>query len=278
MPGQISAVALYTDFQHAPDPEVVAALETEVDSILSPLGLPLDWRPINGARAREVSLEVAVISFHGNCDPHQGAPVFQPGGLGWTHMSDGQIIPFTDVDCDRIRGFIGGRLSGSDSIRSKLLGRAIGRVVAHELYHILGRRAHHGSEAAGRPEYSVRELLSDRLEASETQCRVLQLVDEQALPPGMLSSREPGGSAKKGRELFAEKHCPACHGERAEGTHRGPPLHATRESISAVLLAAKLGIDSQAMCRRAEHLKIPAFSLSPGDIPDLLRFLNAPPE
>jgi hypothetical protein len=84
-----------------------------------------------------------------------------PGALGWTHMSDGVILPFSDVDCGRIRSFIQKSIRKQDPLdREVILGRAIGRVLAHELYHVLANTEQHGTCGVGRAVYSVQELLS----------------------------------------------------------------------------------------------------------------------
>jgi hypothetical protein len=273
LPGQVAAVAVYTDFEHPPNAAVVDSLRAEVDSIILPLGLGLEWRSLDGQGDR-VSGELAVVSFKGTCDsggipPHAG----DSRGLGWTHITDGQILPFTDVDCDQIRAFVRTRMNTTNPAeRDRLLGRAVGRVVAHELYHIFARRAHHGAGSVDRPEYTAGELLSDRL--PETECRILQLVDRRAFPASRPRFEAVMGSAKEGRAKFLEKRCSVCHGERAEGTRRGPKLRAGGRSVSSVTLAAQLGIDSQAMCRRAKQLKLPPISFSAADLPDLMSFLH----
>jgi hypothetical protein len=267
--GQVAALAVYTDFQHPPNAAVVDSLHAEVDSIILPLGLGLEWRSLD-AHGDRVSGELAVISFKGTCD-NSGLPPHADDSrsLGWTHITDGQILPFTDVDCDRIRSFTGSRIKGrAPSDRDRLLGRAVGRVVAHELYHILARRAHHGSGSVDRPEYTARDLVSDDFQLQETECRILQLANSQVDFEGL------AGSAKKGEAKFLKERCSACHGSRGQGTRNGPALRKGARPVSSVVLAAQLGIDSAAMCRRAKQLKLPPLSFSADDLPDLVRFLN----
>ncbi len=273
LPGQVAAIAVYTDFEHPPNATVVDSLHAEVDSIILPLGLGLEWRSLDG-QGDQVSRELAIVSFKGTCangglPPHAG----DSHGLGWTHITDGQLLPFTDVDCDQIRAFVRRRINANDpSDRDRLLGRAVGRVVAHELYHILARRAHHGSGSVDRPEYTAGELLSDRLPGTE--CRVLQLVDSRVFPASGPRSEEMTGSAKNGQAKFLEKRCSVCHGPRGEGTRHGPALRIGGRSVSSVMLAAQLGINGQAMCQRAKQLKLPPISFSAADVPDLMSFLH----
>ena len=75
--------------------------------------------------------------------------------------ADGVILPFAEVDCDGIRGFLRAELIHMQTgEREGAYGRAIGRVLAHELYHIFANTREHGTSGVAKPAYSVRELLS----------------------------------------------------------------------------------------------------------------------
>src|SRR5581483_6056076 len=98
---------LYTTFQESIPPVVVSALEDEVDTIMGQLGRHYEWRALKGNHGNEVSSELAVLTFKGRCDVELlQAKEVRPGALGWTHVSDGVILPFSDINCDRIREFV----------------------------------------------------------------------------------------------------------------------------------------------------------------------------
>src|SRR5262249_15335041 len=145
-------VALYTSFQQSVPTVVAEALQDEVEVIMEPLGMHFEWRSLAAARGNEVSAELAVITFKGRCDvTGLAARAAVPGALGWTHVSDGVILPFSDIDCDRIRVFLQRELLFLKAdTREEAFGRAIGRVLAHELYHIVAQTAHHPSGGCGR--------------------------------------------------------------------------------------------------------------------------------
>jgi hypothetical protein len=66
-------------------------------------------------------------------------------------VSDGAILPFSDVDCDRIRSFVRQGLMAKDrDDREEAFGRSVGRVLAHDLYHIFANTARHGSWGVGK--------------------------------------------------------------------------------------------------------------------------------
>ena len=82
------------------------------------------------------------------------------GPLGWTHISEGAILPFADIDCDGIRSFLQAGLLGARADTEKsMYGRAVGRVLAHELYHIFANTQHHGAGGVGKATYTVDNLL-----------------------------------------------------------------------------------------------------------------------
>jgi len=162
----LAPIALYTQFQQTPPPVVFKALQDEVGSIMAPSGLHFSWIAQTAASGSEDLVELAVITFSGKCDivdldPHRSVS----GPLGWTHISNGVILPFAEVDCQGIRGFIQKQLriiSADD--REEAYGRAIGRVVAHELYHIFANTTRHGSSGVGKSKYTVQDLLSARFQ------------------------------------------------------------------------------------------------------------------
>jgi hypothetical protein len=170
---------LYTTFETTAPPAVQSALEDEVETIMGQLGRHYEWRSLKAAHGNEVSAELAVLTFKGRGDVEFLQPKeVQPGALGWTHVSDGVILPFSDIDCDRVRGFVQKQLlrrPGTD--RASSFGRALGRVVAHELYHIFANTAHHGADGVGKSSYTVQDLLSDEFRFEEREGNALKAKD-----------------------------------------------------------------------------------------------------
>ena len=169
-------ITLYTQFQQAPPEGVLLALQDEVESIMAPIGLRFEWRDLAQTQGHEVSAELAVVTFKGRCDTAglMAHSRFE-GALGWTHVSDGQILPFTDVNCDLVREFVqSGLLTFRTGNREEKYGRALGRVLAHELYHIFANTTRHGSEGVAKESYSVQDLLSDDFQFQAKESRMLQ--------------------------------------------------------------------------------------------------------
>jgi hypothetical protein len=175
-------IALYVKFERQPSDSATGILQRELHTILSPLGFEFAWRSAANAGS-EVWAALAVVNFKGHCD---GGDLvredrFAGGALGWTHVSDGKILPFTEVDCDRIGGFLAnGLYSLPIQIRERVFQRAIARVVAHELYHVFTQKAGHGSWGVAKAEFSTGELLSDSFLFQSREARALRRRGAQA--------------------------------------------------------------------------------------------------
>jgi hypothetical protein len=168
------SVAVYSQFQYPPSATVLQAMQDEVENIMAPLGARFEWRSLDQVSGSEVSSQLAVVKFLGHCDQAGYAPPPTRNALGWTHVSDGVILPFSDVDCDGIRHFLQTGLLGLPGRdREEVYGRAVGRVLAHEFYHIFANTVHHGSNGVGKSIYSVFDLLSRDFQFREPESEAL---------------------------------------------------------------------------------------------------------
>jgi hypothetical protein len=180
-------IALYTSFQQPVPPMVLQVLRDELDGLMEPALLHLEWRSLNGVSGSEVASELAVVKFLGRCDV-EGLEMRSghPGALGWTHVSDGVILPFADVDCDRIRSFVQKELMFVHATeREEVFGRAVARVLAHELYHIFTQTAHHGSDGVGKSAFTVQELLSDDFQFHGKEAGMLKVIAVRVNPAAL---------------------------------------------------------------------------------------------
>ncbi len=178
---RVPPIRLYIQFQHQPPDAVLEAIQEQLEDIMVPAGMGFQWRSLTAATGSEVSVELAVIHFKGTCDVADLTPMeAYPGPLGWTHISDGEILPFSDINCDGIRLFLQRdllRMPQAD--RERLYGRAIARVLAHELYHIFAKTTKHASWGIGKPAYTVQELLSNKFQFEKRQCDLLRAREAQ---------------------------------------------------------------------------------------------------
>jgi hypothetical protein len=174
---QLAPVTLFTQAQLPVPPVVLESLQDEVAALLGPAGFRFRWYGVADAKAAGVQVEVAVITFRGQCDALEPAPAAQPHthALGSTTMSDGEILPFTTIDCDLTRRFVADALRQLPrSERAKAFGRALGRILAHELYHIFADTQHHGRAGVARESYTVADLMFRDLEFQDSEFEQLR--------------------------------------------------------------------------------------------------------
>lgn len=178
------SVTLYTEFQHEPPQAVLDSIQDELRSTMAATGNQFEWHSLAGVRGNEVVTQLAVVTFRGRCDVGGivARPVV-PGALGWTHVSNGEVLPFSEVDCDSIREFLQiGLLSIAPGERELAYGRAVARVLAHELYHVLARTAHHGTAGVGKAAFNVHDLLSPTFVLEEAESQKVRTSSSTRIP------------------------------------------------------------------------------------------------
>lgn len=93
--------------------------------------------------------EVIWVGFRGCSEVPAGKAASKPvGPLGWVRCVDGAMQPFVTLDCPLVAAHLREILVTPQQYSAKpLMGRALGRVLVHELLHYLTRsRAHSGSQ------------------------------------------------------------------------------------------------------------------------------------
>ena len=128
---------------------------------------------LDDSAGREAFGRLGVTRFRGKC--LGDVPQLQrrgPKTLGLTHVAEGEILPFSELDCDRVRNFVQPKLARKNRLRAdQLLGRALGRVLAHELYHMLAKTAAHGLSGIATATLTAEELVGGqpRLHAEQSE-------------------------------------------------------------------------------------------------------------
>ncbi len=83
--------------------------------------------------------------------------------LGFTKVVHGRVLPYTEVECDRVREALSYLVPGADRRAcQKAMGVALGRVVAHALYHVLARTTAHAADGLAKASHSLEELVSPK--------------------------------------------------------------------------------------------------------------------
>ena len=136
-------------------------MERELTTLMEPLAVLPEWYDRRDVTTAVSFQRLVVVNFHGRCRVEPtAAPADGDKPLAWTHVVDGKVLPFSDVECDRVRASIRS-VEGMRQISDLILGRALARVLAHELYHVLARTSAHADAGLAKRSLSGLELSSD---------------------------------------------------------------------------------------------------------------------
>jgi hypothetical protein len=161
---QTRTLAVYSGPTNELASESSAALQLELQRLLTPAGIDVLWRELVHRKAGEDFDIVVVGSFQGSCSVTELSSQ-QTGGLeseislAETSISNGRILPFLNVDCGRLVRMLAPQLEPLSVLsRQVMLGRALGRVIAHEIYHIVAQTATHHDKGVTKAALSARDL------------------------------------------------------------------------------------------------------------------------
>ena len=192
-------VTIYTQFDNEHSPAAIEIMKVELAAVMEPVGLDFEWRSIEASRQNRTAVELVVVTFRGTCRMEEILPLRKnPGALGWTHTSDGVVLPFSDIDCDAIRSLIGRRAATAGlHEREALFGRALGRVLAHELYHVFAKTKGHGTRGIAKPFYNSVELTSEHFQFERKESQTLRTTALPALIHAALPMPSAAGLAPR---------------------------------------------------------------------------------
>jgi hypothetical protein len=140
-------------------------MKRELGTILKGSGIQIDWRDQSAIAASDSFANLVVVKFRGKCRMEPVPYLYdERGPLAFTHSTDGTVLPFSEIECDKIRSSLNTAMLGEDYKRSdKLFGRALARVLAHELYHVLAKTHSHAAQGIAEKSLSGVQLISERL-------------------------------------------------------------------------------------------------------------------
>jgi mono/diheme cytochrome c family protein len=193
--------------------------------------------------------------------------------LGQTHIAEGVIIPFSDIYCDAIRAMLAsGLIPLEPKDRDLVFGRAVGRVLAHELYHVFAKTKRHGSRGLAERAYSAEDLIAEEFRFDNGQVRKLR---STLLPNFLQLAGALSRAAPPGLSLFIESGCVGCHGAHGEGTLFGPAIRSVAKFYDSAKLTIRLNDQRTLMYGRALHLGALWPLLAEKDVQNLAPFVRS---
>jgi hypothetical protein len=141
-------------------------MKRELGTILQGSGIQIDWRDQSGVAATDSFANLVVVEFRGKCRMEPVPYLYdERGPLAFTYSTDGVVLPFSEIECDKVRSSLSTAMWGGDYKRSDMLfGRALARVLAHELYHVLAKTHSHAGKGIAEKTLSGAQLISERMQ------------------------------------------------------------------------------------------------------------------
>jgi len=158
------AVTIVMDFEGAHSVPSVEAMKREFKGIMEGSGVTFDWRTKAQAAADSFA-NLVVVRFKGKCVLEPVGYLYdERGPLAFTWTTNGEVQPYTEVACDKVAASIRSAMWGGDFRHAdELLGRALARVVAHELLHMLTKSGDHATTGIAGRALSGRQLIAPDL-------------------------------------------------------------------------------------------------------------------
>ena len=160
--GEVITIVL--DFQGPRSEQSVAEMKREFTGIMKDTAVRFDFRSRSQA-SQEARSDLVMVRFKGKCvlDP-VGYLYDERGPMAFTYSTDGAVQPLSEVACDKVTSAVRSAMSGGDFANADLLlGRALGRVLAHEVVHMLSKSGAHGHTGVAKTALSGSQLIAPEL-------------------------------------------------------------------------------------------------------------------
>jgi hypothetical protein len=138
-------------------------MKRELDKLLAPAGFTFAWR--EPGENFPPSEHLIIAELRGDCGaPGLQAPATAPKRrvrLASTAVDGDQIQPFTWIDCAAVGEFLSlVRAKSAAGCTDTQYGRVLGRLFAHEFYHVLTGARSHARRGVAREHVAPEDLLA----------------------------------------------------------------------------------------------------------------------
>lgn len=145
-----------------PSHDLVRCYESELGELMAGLGMRTRFVGLSDATQNSFAGRIVVLRMTESANEARKAiPGIPTTALAWTHASGGDVTPFGAVDLAALSTFLqlGSYELGSPH-GARVFGRALGRVAAHEIFHMITRSMVHSPRGVMQAELTRRELTS----------------------------------------------------------------------------------------------------------------------
>ena len=212
-----ASLELLTQFDRRPSTVVLGAMARELDALYREVPVSIGWHELSGYQSRVVAPRIVFIYFKGDCrsphlPPHQMVDGLALAGI---NRVDGRMLPVVTVDCDRTANYLWPSMNGGQRANGDTaFGRALARVLAHELYHYFTGATKHTRSALFRASIPASSLLAKELKFIPEEVADL----EHALGGASLTADATGTGDAENRTAYSNFLAPITQ------TNSQPPL------------------------------------------------------
>ncbi len=181
------SLTVLVDFESPHSETSLRTMRASLNQLLQPSGIEVDVQVKSDLADHPQFRDLVIFKMKGSCSIESVAPPSpiydERGPLAMAYTSDGDVLHFGEVECDRIRHSLQRVLGHGVSIKNQqAYGSALAIVIAHEVYHMLGNVKHHTHEGLTKPELSALELTNAKLSMSHDALLAIQRSLHTELP------------------------------------------------------------------------------------------------
>jgi len=169
--GSHAPLTVLIDFESPHSDASLNSMRASLSQLLSPGHMTVEVQLKSDLSEHAQFGELVIFKMKGSCTLTTSAPP-QPlyderGPLALAYTSEGQVLHFGEVECDRVRNSLQRILGHNASLKNQqAYGSALAVVMAHEVYHMLGNERNHTHKGLTKPELSAAELMDSRMAIS----------------------------------------------------------------------------------------------------------------
>jgi len=132
-------------------------MKHEIEALMQPSGTKFNWR-LRSELGEATVDNLIVVRFKGKCVLEPVGYLYdERGPLAFTYSTAGEVQPYSEVACDKVTAAVRSAMAGADFASADLL---LGRVVAHEMAHMLAKSGAHSHDGFTKPALSPKSLIA----------------------------------------------------------------------------------------------------------------------
>ncbi len=163
------SLTVLVEFEQAAPNASVGEMRREVQHLLRPSGRDVDVRLRSEVQPDDQLQDLVLVRVKGSCRSAMPDPMLiderGPQAFARSYTVSGEVQPFGEVSCERVGRAVDSALwGGQRTNRDELLGRALGRVVAHEVFHMMANTAKHSRKGVFQESLTGAQLIGEGMQ------------------------------------------------------------------------------------------------------------------